>query len=208
MSFDVKMRQARCAALGHWPGPLDGQDGPRTRAALAAATAAQAAKGLPFMHPSGITRAHWHWTGGAHKPNALDRKHYHALVHGDGSVEWLHEPTARLSHTLNANGGAIGLGVCGMAGATERPWSAGPYAIRPIQIAALVRETARMCHEFDLPVSRWSTLSHAEIQPTLGIRQRGKIDFIWLPGFAGPKDPISTGDVLREMTRREVEAQR
>ncbi|MFD2439715.1 peptidoglycan-binding protein [Paracoccus kondratievae] len=61
----VRARQARCAALGFWPGPIDGIDGPRTRLAYAAAQDAQAAKGLAFHHPTGITRIHWHWTAGA-----------------------------------------------------------------------------------------------------------------------------------------------
>lgn len=72
----VRARQARCAALGFWPGPIDGVDGPRTRAAFEAARAAQHAKGLPFQHASGITRVHWHWTGGGHVPNATDLAAY------------------------------------------------------------------------------------------------------------------------------------
>ena len=51
-------------------------------------------------------------------------------------------------------------------------------------------------------------MSHAEVQPTLGIAQRQKWDWTWLPGFAAPQDPITTGDRLRKMIAAEVEAQR
>ncbi len=110
----VRARQARCAALGFWPGPIDGIDGARTRAAFAEATVAQRAKRLPFQHPTDITRNHWHWTGGGHEPNATDMKAYHALISGDGKSRWPVDPTASRSHMLNANGGAIGLVLTGI----------------------------------------------------------------------------------------------
>ncbi|WP_111560205.1 peptidoglycan-binding domain-containing protein [Paracoccus sediminilitoris] len=109
MSYQIRARQARCAALGFWPGPIDGIDGPRTRAAYAAACAAQAANGRPFAHPTGITRIHWHWTAGNHQPNATDLRAYHCLIPGEEAPRWPVDPTAGRSHTLNANGGAIGV---------------------------------------------------------------------------------------------------
>lgn len=204
MSYAIRARQARCAALGFWPGPLDGIIGPRTREAEAAALASQRAKGLPFQHPTGLTRVHWHWTGGGHAPSATDLRAYHCVISGDGSIRWPVEPTAARSHTLNANGGAIGIAVCAMAGANERPFDRGRAPITPAQVSALARETARMCRAYDIPVSRWSTLSHAEVQPTLGIVQRAKWDITWLPGMDAPADPISVGDRLRDLVVREL----
>ncbi|WP_234463977.1 peptidoglycan recognition protein family protein [Paracoccus caeni] len=200
----VRAQQARCAALGFWPGPIDGIDGPRTRAAYAAAVAAQKAKGLPFRHPTGITRIHWHWTGGGHEPNATDLKAYHALIDGAGKVRWPVDPTTSRSHTLNANSGAIGLSICAMAGAKERPFVWGKAPITPVQLSALVRETAPLCRVYDIPLSRWSVLSHAEIQPSLGVTQKNKWDITVLPGMSGPADPITVGDRLREMVRCEL----
>lgn len=200
----MRARQARCAALGFWPGPIDGIDGPRTRAAFAAATAAQGARGLPFAHPSGVTRIHWHWTAGNHAPNATDLRAYHGLIPGDGAPSWPADPTASRSHTLNANTGAIGLAVCAMAGAQERPFDPGRAPITPHQVCELARETARLCRHFDIPVSRWSTLSHAEIQPAFGIVQRWKWDITWLPGMAAPGDPVAIGDRLRDLVTREL----
>lgn len=202
----VRARQARCAALGFWPGPIDGIDGKRTRAAYKAACAAQEARGLPFAHPSGITRIHWHWTAGNHVPNATDLGSYHCLIPGDGVPIWPVGPTDRRSHTLNANGGALGLSVCAMAGAKERPFSPGPAPITPRQVSELARETARLCVAYDVPVSPWSTLSHAEIQPTLGIVQRWKWDISWLPGMEKPASPVEVGERLRDLVRRALES--
>lgn len=200
----VRAQQARCAALGFWPGPIDGLEGPRTRAAYAAAVASQKAKGLPFRHPTGITRIHWHWTGGGHEPNATDLKAYHCLIDSEGKARWPVDPTASRSHTLNANSGAIGLSLCAMSQAKERPFAWGKAPITPQQVSALARETARLCRTYDIPLSRWSVLSHAEIQPTLGVIQKQKWDITVLPGMSGPADPITVGDRLREMVRCEL----
>lgn len=205
MVYSVTARQARCAALGFWPGPIDGMNGARTRSALVAATAAQKSKGLPFQHPSGITRIHWHWTAGGHKANATDMRAYHVLFEGDGKVIRAQaDLKVSRSHTLNANSGAIGLSMCCMAGAQERPFKAGDAAMTSKQLYALVQETARLCRLYDIPVSRWSTLSHAEVQPSLGIAQKQKWDITWLPGVGDPKDPIAVGDMIRAMVLTEL----
>ena len=200
----ILARQARCAALGFWPGPLDGIDGRRTRAAFEAAFASQRAKGLPFEHPSGVTRVHWHWTAGNHAPNVTDLSAYHVLIPANGPPVHPVGPATRRSHTLNANGGAVGVSICAMAGAVERPFNPGRAPITPMQVSGLARETARLCRLYDIPVSPWSTLSHAEIQPILGIVQRWKWDITWLPGMDQPGDPIAVGSRLREMVRCEL----
>ncbi|WP_323009494.1 N-acetylmuramoyl-L-alanine amidase [Paracoccus sp. (in: a-proteobacteria)] len=163
-------------------------------------------QGLPFQHPIGIIRIHWHWTGGGHEPNASDLKAYHALINGEGKIRWPVDPTTARSHTLNANGGAIGLSICAMAGAQERPFVWGKAPITPAQVSVLVRETARLCRTYDIPISRWSTLSHAEIQPTLGVTQKNKWDITVLPGMTATADPIAVGDRLRDLAARELSA--
>lgn len=157
-----------------------------------------------MIHPSGITRIHWHWTAGAYTGNSTDRRAYHILIEGDGLVVRVAACDARRSHTLDASGGAIGISLCAMAGAVERPFSAGDHLVTENQIAALARETARLCRVYDLPVSQWSTLSHAEVQPTLGIRQKNKWDICWLPGLAGPADPVTIGNRIRDLVRAEL----
>lgn len=61
-----------------------------------------------------------------------------------------------------------------MAGVVERPFNLGRTLITPAQVSCLVHETTRLCRFYDIPVSPWSTLSHAEIQPTLNIIRRWK----------------------------------
>ncbi|MGH1356615.1 MAG: peptidoglycan recognition protein family protein [Thalassovita sp.] len=102
---------------------------------------------------------------------------------------------------LNANTGAIGLSLDCMAGAQEWPFDASKHPMTRAQVEALAATTARLCKQYDIPVSRWSTLSHAEIQPTLGIRQRFKWDITWLPGMTRPGDPVEVDDKQRDMVR-------
>ena len=154
----------------------------------------------------GLTRVHWHWTAGGGYPSDLDRQHYHYLIDHDGQVRsgrWPAEANiapkqgAYAAHTLNANTGAIGIGVCGMAGATERPFSPGRAPMNELQIDALIELTARLCREHGIAVTRRTVLSHAEVQPTLGIKQRGKWDIAWVPGMMSVGDPVRVGDALR-----------
>jgi hypothetical protein len=204
--YETKMLQARCAALGFWPGPIDGDFGSRTQSAKSAAERAQGAKGLPFIHESGLTHVRWHWTGGAYKPNATDRKHYHFIIDGDGNVIRCHDPRKVLSHTWRANTGAIGVAVAAMHGAVERPFNRGPCPLLSKQLTALSSLSARLCAEYDIPVSKWSTMSHSEVQPTLGIRQKRKWDINWLPDMVGPADPHTVGDRIRGMVARDLKA--
>jgi hypothetical protein len=151
-----------------------------------------------------------HWSAGGHKASALDRKHYHFIVEGDGTVVAGDKPPeANLStkdddyaaHTLGANTGAIGVAVAAMAGAVERPFNAGRAPITPAQVDALAELCRDLCKRYNIPVTRETVLSHAEVQPTLGIKQKGKWDIAWLPGMERPGDPVQVGDTLRNMIR-------
>ena len=86
-----------------------------------------------------------------------------------------------------------------MAGAQERPFRAGKYPITPAQVDALATLCADLCRQYDIPVSRQTVLSHAEVQPTLGITQRGKWDVTWLPGMAAPGNSVAVGDQIRAL---------
>ena len=199
MTYEIRAKQARCAALGYWPGPIDGIDGKRTQAAYSAAVAAQKAKGLPFQHPSGITRLHIHWTAGGHTANAQDKAHYHCIIEGNGKEVWCHPETAKLAHTLNANGGAIGLSMACMAGAVERPFAWGSAPMTTAHLHGLAKVAARLAVKYDIPISRYSVLCHSEIQPTLGIKQRQKWDCNVIPGMTQPGDPVTVGDRIRQI---------
>ena len=157
-----------------------------------------------------MKRIHLHWTGGGHTPNAIDLKHYHFIVAGNGDV--VHgnlAPEANLdvsdgqyvAHTRGANTGAISVALAGMLGAIERPFYEGSAPINTDQLAAMAVLVAELCDTYKIPVTRKTVLTHAEIEPTLGIKQLGKWDITWLPGMAAPGDPIVVGDRLRDMVK-------
>ena len=149
-----------------------------------------------------------HWTAGSHTPSPEDREHYHFIIDGAGRVHAGDlPPEANIStsdadgyaaHTLRCNTGSIGVSLAAMAGARERPFDAGRWPITEAQVEALARHVAELCRRYSIPVTRQTVLSHAEVQPTLGIRQRGKWDITVLPGMAAPGDPVEVGDRLRE----------
>ena len=157
-----------------------------------------------------MKRIIWHWTGGGHNANGTDRRHYHFIIEGDGTVTaGNHPPEANrrianprdgstyAAHTRGANTGSIGIAVAAMRGAQERPFTPGPSPITEAQFFALVKLTSDLCTHYKIPVQRETVLSHAEVQPTLGIMQSGKWDITWLPGMPGPGDPVEVGDRLR-----------
>lgn len=204
MGFSTRDIQARCAALGFWPGPIDGKMGKRTEAAVEAAGEFQRMRGKRLFHESGLHRLHWHWTVGWHKANSTDRQHYHFLFEGDGHEIEANPVLKVLAHTKNANSGALGLSLCGMVGAVERPFNPGPEPITEAAVAAMIRRSALLAINYDIPVSRWSTLTHAEIQPTLGVAQRQKWDVNYHPGLTAPTDPITAGDWFRARLANQI----
>lgn len=161
-----------------------------------------------------MKRIHWHWTAGAPGVNAKESDSYnYVITWPEGNVVKCVPVSAQkpplvngayAAHTLNANSDAIGIAIDAMAGAKERPFSAGKYPITPNQLRSLVTLTATLTEKYGIPVSRKTTLSHAEVERTLGIKQNNKWDIMWIPGMNGVGDPIEVGDRIRELVRREV----
>lgn len=154
-----------------------------------------------------------HWTAGSHNPSEEDKAHYHLIIDGAGQVHRGKWPISSniaprkgmyAAHTLNCNTGSIGIAVAAMAGAQERPFIAGQHPITPAQVDALVDALRDLCREYGIKVSRETVLSHAEVQPTLKIKQRGKWDIAWLPGMAAPGDPVKVGDQIRALVLAEA----
>lgn len=161
-----------------------------------------------------MNRVVWHHTGGGYTPNPTDLRAYHLLIGGDGLVyNGLFPISANApgrpmtagtyaAHTRGLNTGAIGISVCAMAGAKWSDIGLWSHPIKPAQVDALVRVTAALCIEFGISPDRRSTLSHAEVEPTLGIKQASKWDFDYpVRGRAGGRDPIAIGDELRKEVR-------
>ena len=154
-----------------------------------------------------------HWSAGAHRASKEDRAHYHLMIEGGGNVVYGDKPisanAAPLSkdyaaHTAKLNTDSIGVAVCAMRGARQAPFSPGQYPITEAQVQGLVREVARLAKSYNIPVTRQTILSHAEVQPTLGVRQAGKWDIAWIPGWKSATDPIGVGDHLRALIRAEI----
>lgn len=157
-----------------------------------------------------MNRITWHHTGGGYMPSAVDSKAYHRLIDGDGKVhDGTHPidanaPGKRLvagryaAHTRGLNTGNIGVSVCSMAGGKwDNPRGSRAFP-KPAQIDAMIRETARLCRQFGIVPSRQHTLSHAEVEPTLGVKQKQKWDFDYQVRDLDKRDPVAIGDELRQ----------
>jgi N-acetyl-anhydromuramyl-L-alanine amidase AmpD len=155
-----------------------------------------------------MDRIVFHWTAGRHVANAGDRKHYHILIEGTGDL--VRGPSIALNaspvrpgyaaHTLNCNGGAIGVALCGMIGAQERPFDPGTEPITQAQWDKLALVIRDLCRFYGIPVSPRTVLSHAEVQRTLGIKQRAKWDVARLPFDLGTVGATDIGDEMRAAT--------
>lgn len=151
-----------------------------------------------------------HWTGGGHKANATDMKAYHKLTQGDGTyVDGKHEIEDNVvtsdgdyaAHTRNLNTDSIGTAMCGMKDATEYPWDPGPSPITEIQFRAHARMVAGLCRDYSIPVTRTTVLTHAEVEPTLGVKQKNKWDItrlVFRPDLAGA---YAVGDYFRSLVK-------
>jgi N-acetyl-anhydromuramyl-L-alanine amidase AmpD len=137
-----------------------------------------------------MARVVLHWTAGTHKASALDKAHYHVLIEGDGAVVLGNHPidanakparNIRANHTRNLNTGSIGVSLCCMLNAVERPFRAGafPMTLAQWQIAAEV--VADLCEQYKISVTPRSVIAHGEVQAVLGIEQLQKWDPLVLP---------------------------
>ena len=112
------------------------------------------------------------------------------------------------SHTLNANTGAIGVSICSMSGSVESPFSGGCYPLNEIQWNAMSAVVATLAKRYNIPVTRETVLTHAEVQPTLGIRQRNKWDINRLPFNQSLVGHYPVGDEMRRRVAVELDALR
>jgi len=149
-----------------------------------------------------------HWTAGTHEVSEIDKEHYHFIVSGKGTVvKGDHDIGDNLStadgdyaaHTLGCNKDSIGVSMAGMAGATEIPFSAGKWPITEAQVNVLAGLVADLARQYKIPVTPQNILTHAEVEPVLGIRQRGKWDVTRIPFKPDLKGPQACGNWLREL---------
>lgn len=168
-----------------------------------------------WMPEARIDRAILHWTAGARRPSSSDLSHYHVLIDGDGELVRGRPSIAangvgsrarpRASHTLNCNTGSIGVSLCGMWNAREFPFDAGPDPINRTQWLSAAEAVASLCARYRIPVTRETVLSHAEVQGTLGIKQRGKWDITRLPWDPSIVGAVACGDAFRALVLRAMD---
>jgi len=155
---------------------------------------------------SGLVRIILHWTAGGAVASILDKAHYHFIYEQTGRVmagDLPPEENIRTNdhiygaHTLKLNTGSIGVAFAGMAQAQQLPFWPGPCPLLASQIEAGCRHIADLCRRYRIEVTRRTVLTHAEVQPTLGVPQRGKWDIRWLPGMTAVGQAVAVGDDLR-----------
>lgn len=156
---------------------------------------------------TGLVRIILHWTAGGPRASVHDKRFYHFLTEATGRiVRGDHAPEDNIStrdhiygaHTRALNTGSIGHAFCGMAMAQPAPLFLGSYPLNEVQLQAGLDHVASLCRRYGIPVTRRTVLTHAEVQPTLGVAQRGKWDIRWLPGMTKIGDAVAIGDLLRE----------
>ncbi|TDR88967.1 N-acetylmuramoyl-L-alanine amidase [Enterovirga rhinocerotis] len=163
-----------------------------------------------WMPDARVTGIVVHWTGGPHRATSLDRSHYHVVIEADGSlvrgtpsIDLNGLPRVRkgyAAHTRNCNSGWIGVSLACMAGATETPFDAGSAPMTRTQWEMLPRVLADLCRRYAIAVTPRTVLSHAEVQATLGIPQRGKWDITRLAFDPDIEGAAACGDLFRSRT--------
>ena len=146
---------------------------------------------------------------GGHKATTFDKSHYHILIEDDGAlvrgtptIDLNQSPVRKgyAGHTLNCNSGSIGVSLCCMASARESPFDAGTAPMTRAQWDKLPHVLAALCERYSIEPTPKTVLSHAEVEPNLSIKQRGKWDIARLafdPSIVGAKACV---DIFRKRT--------
>jgi N-acetyl-anhydromuramyl-L-alanine amidase AmpD len=155
-----------------------------------------------WMPECTMRRVICHWTGGAYRASGLDRQHYHLLIEGDGNIVRGDRSIADnvrttggpyAAHTRACNQFSIGVAVCCMARAQERPFRPGLAPMTELQFERMAELVAELCLRYRIPVTPKTVLGHGEVQTNLGIAQSGKWDPLVLPW----KPTMPKADVAR-----------
>ena len=147
-----------------------------------------------------------HWTAGSYKASDMEKEHYHILIEDNGKlIRGNHSIADNMdctdgdyaAHTGGANTRAIGISMCCMANATERPFNPGKFPMTEKQWDTLCRVAAELCKAYDIPVNSRSVLGHGEAHQNLGtVGNKGKWDTMVLP-FRPSLNREQVGNLLR-----------
>jgi hypothetical protein len=147
--------------------------------------------------PNGVVL---HWTGGTNRANTTDKRHYHFLIEGDGTIRRGsftvsdNDDTSDqeyAAHTRNFNTRRVGVALCGMKDAIERPYIPGPYPINQTQWRVLIDLCAQMAVHYHWDINERTFTMHSRVQAVHGVAQLGKWDISVLPW-----DTALTQDVI------------
>lgn len=159
---------------------------------------------------TGIVRTISHWSAGGGRANASDREHYHGITEYDGNFVKGNEDIIDnvvvsdgdyAAHTLNLNTGSAAFCLAGMIGAVESPFDPGSAPLTEVAFEAHCKVLAEFHMAAGIPVTRQTCLTHAEVQPTLGVVQRGKWDIARLPHKPELRGAIPVGDYMRSRVK-------
>lgn len=167
--------------------------------------------GLPsFMDSVPVApmrRIHIHWTAGAYVASEVDREHYHFIVEEDCDIVRGEHPVPQnmppliegqyAAHTRAANSYAIGVSMCCMAGAVEGR-SNGKFPMTKRQFDQMIKLVAFLSLKYGISVTDKTILTHAEVQPNLGVKQAGKWDITVLPFNPDYVGARPVGDYIRK----------
>lgn len=140
-----------------------------------------------------------HWTAGTYEPSLVEEHHYHFLVKGDGTVVRGKPISANVpplrggvyaAHTRGCNSYSIGVAVCCMKDAREKPFDSGPYPMKREQWEVMAQAAAELCTFYKIPVTPETVLGHGEVERVLKIKQRGKWDPMVWPWDPEEKEPM------------------
>lgn len=144
---------------------------------------------LPPLAPTVRTprRITLHWTAGAYDPSALELKHYHWLIDGDGDIRAgvdmrLNCPRIQpgyAAHTGRANTNNVGVAICAMAEASQGHY--GRYPIKAQQVEAACDLIADLCRTYGIDNTPRRVLGHCEWTTILDVPQSGKWDVGVIP---------------------------
>lgn len=211
MTYSVRDYQARVNGIFQKERlKVDGMMGPNTRTGIKQAMEIRKVHRKQDLFDRGVRGVVWHWTAGANGLIEMEKEAYNFLTDTKGNIydgnstiaeqvmyDWRKGIGA--SHTKSMNTGWIGISQDAMAGAKQtNPITWGSHPITWDGIDAMLEQTWDVCEEYGIPVSPWTTLSHAEVQPTLGVKQRWKWDYVVLPGDDVSRNPRHVGDELRK----------
>jgi N-acetyl-anhydromuramyl-L-alanine amidase AmpD len=166
-----------------------------------------------WMPNCSMKRIILHWTAGEHRASSIDLAHYHILIEADGKlVRGTHSIKDNVStadniyaaHTFRLNTGSIGVSVCCMGGAKERPFHPGNSPMTEKQWKTMAQVVAELCQFYDIPVTQKTVLGHGEVTTHLGKDQSGKWDVMVLPWNLS-LNKTEVGNLFRSMVKKKIE---